>query len=156
MKKILLFLIVLFVSVVNAFAGEPFMNKALSSWVGYPINAVIKSWGYPDNQQTIAGQNIYIWEERHTSQNSTYERSYLKTDKKGRTYVDSYTSGGGTMEFYCKRILEVDSENKVSGFSYKGNSCPAAYYFVGKKLVNPDNDEWKQKKLEKQMQKNRY
>ena len=137
----------------QVWAGEPFMDKALSSWKGYPLEAVIKSWGYPDSQQNIAGKNIYIWEEKTVSHDSTYERSYVKQDKKGRTYVDSYTSGGGITEYYCRKILEVDSENVISGYQYKGNACPGAYYFVGKKLVNPDNDEWKQKKLEKQMKK---
>ncbi len=154
MKKVML-LLALFFSITEVQA-EPFMDKALSSWIGYPIKAIIDSWGYPDNQQNIAGQNIYIWEEKTTMQDSTYEKSYVKTDKKGRTYVDTYTSGGGTTEFYCRKIIEVDENNIISGYKYKGNSCPGAYYFVGRKLVNPDNDEWKQRKEEKQKQKSGY
>jgi len=153
MKKYVLLLVV-FISMAEVCHSEPFMDKALSSWIGYPLKSIINAWGYPDSQQTIAGQNIYIWEERSTMRESTYERSYVKTDKKGRTYVDSYTSGGGTTDFYCRKIIEVDAKDNITGYKYKGNACPAAYYFVGKKLVNPDNDEWKQRKLEKQMQKN--
>ena len=145
MKKILLSTTLLFLATTSCFA-EPFMDKALSSWVGYPVDAIIKSWGYPDSQQNIAGKNVYIWEERNTYQQSTYEKSTVKTDKKGRTYVDTYTSGGGTTEYYCKKIIEVNSDNIISGYSYKGNACPAAYYFVGRKLVNPDNDAWKKNK----------
>lgn len=155
MKKAMLLSIIL-ISAVSAYAGEAFMDKALSSWIGYPIKSIIDSWGYPDSQQTIAGQNIYIWEDRTTMQDSTYEKSYVKKDSKGRTYVESQTSGGGTTEFYCRKIIEVDANDNISGYKYKGNACPGAYYFVGRKLVNPDNDEWKQKKLEKQMQKNKY
>ena len=156
MKKII-FLSVYFILTTNIlYAGEAFMDKALGSWIGYPLDSVIKSWGYPDNQQTIAGKNIYIWEERSEYQDSSYERSTVKTDKKGRTYVDTYSSGGSTHELVCRKIIEVNSDDIISGYSYKGNACPGAYYFVGKKLVNPDNDEWKQKKLEKQMKKNAY
>lgn len=148
MKKIILLVGCLTVAL-SVSAGEPYMDKALSSWVGYPIEAIIKHWGYPDNQQTIAGKNIYIWEDRTTSQEDTYQRSYVKTDKKGRTYVDSYTSGGGTYDYYCRKIIEVDSNNKISGYSYKGNSCPNAYFLAAKKLVNPDNNQWEKRKLEK-------
>lgn len=155
MKKILLLSALLFAGA-SVLAGEAFMDKALSSWVGYPITSVIKSWGYPDSQQTIAGQNIYIWEERTTSQDSTYEHSTVSTDKKGNTHVNTYTSGGGFSDYYCRKIFEVGSDNIVSGYQYKGNACPGAYLFVGKKLVNPQNDEWQQRKLEKQMQKRGY
>ena len=155
MKKIVL-LFVCLISVSAVFAGEPYMDKALSSWVGYPIEAIIKAWGYPDSQQTIAGKNIYIWENRTTSQEDTYQRSYVKTDKKGRTYVDSYTSGGGTYDYYCRKIIEVDSKDIISGYQYKGNSCPNAYLLAAKKLVNPENNQWEKRKLEKQIQKGRY
>ena len=155
MKKFALLFLCLSLPI-SVFAFGDFMDKALGSWVGYPIEAVIKSWGYPDSQQTIAGKNIYIWEEKSTYQDSTYQTSKVKTDSKGRTYVDTYSSGGSTHELLCRKILEVNSDNLVSGYQYKGNACPAAYYFVGRKLVNPDNDEWQQKKLEKQMKKRGY
>ena len=155
MKKIILLFIISFMCI-NTVQAEPFMDKALGSWVGYPLESVIKYWGYPDNQQTIAGKNIYIWEERSEYQGDTYERSTVKTDKKGRTYVDKRTSGGTTYEMLCRKILEVNSDNIVSGYSYKGNICPNAYFLKAKKLVNPENNEWEQRKLEKQAQKGRY
>ncbi len=155
MKKIILFFTVSFMYI-NIAQAEPFMDKALDSWVGYPLESVIKYWGYPDSQQTIAGKNIYIWEEKSEYQSDTVERSTIKTDKKGRTYVDTHKSGGSTYEMLCRKILEVNSDNIVSGYSYKGNICPNAYFLKAKKIVNPENNEWEQRKLEKQAKKRNY
>ena len=145
MKKYILVFIFVLISF-NTAQAEPFMDKALGSWVGYPLDTVIKYWGYPDNQQTIAGKNIYIWEEKSEYHSDSYERSTVKTDKKGRTYVDTHTSGGSTYEMLCRKILEVNSDNIVSGYSYKGNICPNAYFLKAKKLVNPENNEWENRK----------
>lgn len=49
----------------------------------------------------------------------------------------------------CRKIFEVNSNNVISGYSYKGNICPNAYFLKAKKLVNPENNEWERRKTEK-------
>lgn len=59
-KKIIFLLLCFILTANTSYASETFMDKAMGSWMGYPLETVIKYWGYPDNQQTIAGKNVYI------------------------------------------------------------------------------------------------
>lgn len=46
-----------------ALAGCAFdtMRTGLDQLVGQPISAAISKLGIPDGQQSIAGQNVYVW-----------------------------------------------------------------------------------------------
>ena len=154
MKKILLTAVCLLIPV-SPFAYDSFMDKCMNSWVGYPLNSVIKKWGYPDSDKNIAGHKLYIWERSRTVQNSSYETTKERKDSKGRTYYETYTSGGSTEVEYCRRIIEVDENDNVTSGQWKGNDCPIMY-FTGQDWVNPENDEWARKKQEKQAQKRGY
>lgn len=146
MKKFIL--ISLLIIPLSASAWEFFMDKCIQSWIGYPLDSVIKNWGYPDQEKNIAGKKLYIWE--------TYDYdtdivpgsgfSIVSTDKKGRETI--FTSGGETKLEYCRKTLETDDNNIIINGQWKGNDCPQ-FYMVGKKLVNPANDEWAKRKLNK-------
>ena len=125
MKKILLAIFIIGITNTPIYAEE-FMARALNSWVGYNIDDVIAVWGYPKSEKQIAGRNLIYWT------NSQYHVS-------GNQY---YVSGE---ESFCNKILEIDKKNKVISWQYEGNSCPN-FYFTGKNLVNPNNDEWQIKK----------
>ena len=125
MKKSLLILSIFIFTTLTANAND-FMSKALDSWIEYSINDVIAVWGYPKSEKQIAGRNLIYWT------NSQYHVS-------GNQY---YVSGG---ESFCNKIFEVDKKNKIISWQYEGNSCPS-FYFTGKGLVNPQNDEWQVKK----------
>lgn len=122
MKKVSLIFSLFILISLPAYSGE-FMNKALNSWLGYSIDDVIAVWGYPKSEKQIAGRNLIYWT------NNQYQVS-------GNQY---YVSGGET---FCNKIFEVDKKNKIISWQYEGNSCPN-FYFTGKDLVNPQNDEWK-------------
>lgn len=154
MKKILLTALCLLIPA-GAFSFELFMDKCMRSWVGYPLNSVIKKWGYPDKDRNIAGHKLYIWEKSRMVQNSSYETTKERKDYKGRTYYETYSSGGSMEEEYCRRTIEVDENDKIIDAQWKGNDCPMMY-FTGKDWVNPENDEWERKKQEKQAQKRSY
>ncbi len=139
MKKFLI--ITLLLTPISAFAWESFMDKCIQSWSGYPLDSVIKKWGYPEYERNIAGKKLYVWE--------TYDydsdvipgtgMSISATDSKGRE--TTFTSGGQVKLEFCRKTLEVDNNNKIIGGHWEGNDCPK-FYFVGKKFVNPENNEW--------------
>lgn len=43
------------------------MKEGLPYLVGKPIQNAINYLGYPDDQRTIAGQDVYIWQQQRTS-----------------------------------------------------------------------------------------
>ena len=137
------------------FAGvTEFMERALNSWVGYNINDMINSWGFPAEEKTIANRHIYIWNKSWSQYipqrtNSTVTPGYFNST------VNSYTTGGYTVTWYCNKTIEVDSKNNITSWSWEGNACPKNYN-RGKNIVNPANDEWERERLrrleEKQQQ----
>ncbi len=126
-----------------AFA-EAFMKKALNSWIGYSINDVINSWGYPNEEKNIANKHLFYWYTNSTIYVPPSTTSTLTPNLYNST-ITTTTSGGYTVNSSCNKIIEVNKENKVVAWQYNGNSCPS-FYFTGKKLVNPQNDEWLIKK----------
>ena len=137
MKKLII--ISLLLVSLSAYAWNSFMDKCIESWVGYPLDSVMKKWGYPDQEKTIAGKKLYIWETYETTFNQRGGTTIVTKDKKGRETV--FSSGGEPEIEYCKKILEVDEKNIVVNGQWSGNDCPM-FYMVGKKLVNPNNDKW--------------
>ena len=74
----------------------------MSSWTGSNVNEVIKSWGYPDEEKTIAGKHLYIWTRELTVNNLAVQK------------------------WNCTRTFEVNPENIVIGWQWEGNNCPFA------------------------------
>lgn len=145
MKKILV-LLILCLFALPVFAGvTEFMEKALNSWIGYNINDIINSWGFPTEEKTIANRHIYIWNKAWSQYipqrvNSTVTPGYYNAN------VYSYTTGGYNINWYCNKTIEVDDKNNVISWSWEGNACPKNYS-NGKNIVNPANDIWEQERL---------
>lgn len=140
MKKALYTIIFLSLALV-ANASDSFMEKALNSWLNYPLDSVINSWGFPDEEKIIANRHIYIWKKAW----SQYIPQYTTSDFYSTT-VHSRTSGGYSINYFCQRTLEVNSKNEIIFGEWKGNACPSSYK-RGKSLVNPENDEWERQRL---------
>ena len=134
MKKFILVCILIFST--SAYAWETYMDKCIKSWVGYPLDAIIKQWGYPDEEKNIAGKKLYVWiEYDYDTDITTGGISITSTDKKGRETV--FNMGGDPVVNYCKKTIEADNNNIIKGGSWKGNNCPILY--GGKKWMNPQN-----------------
>ena len=140
MKKIIL--ISLLLLPLSAHAFEPFMDKCIRSWIGYPLDSVIYKWGYPKYDKNIAGKKLYVWETYEETIDYSGGFTVSTKDKKGNE--TSYTSGGVPKLEYCIKTLEVNNDNTVVGGHWEGNGCPY-FYFIGKKLVNPQNNPWAKK-----------
>ena len=141
MKKIIIFLLLLMP--LSAFAWESFMDKCIASWIGYPLDSLIKKWGYPDQEKNIAGKKIFTWETYdYDTDNTVGGFSIVSTDSKGRE--TSFTSGGQAKLEYCIKTIEIDDNGTIIDGHWKGNDCPK-FYLIGKKLVNPEYNEWAKK-----------
>ncbi len=147
MKKSYIMCLIITLSINILVYAEEFMSEAMDSWVGYSIDDVIRSLGYPDDEKNIANKHLYYW----YNSSSTYvppNTTSIVTPSLYTTRVSSVTSGGYTVNKYCNKIFEVDKDNRVVSWQYKGNSCPN-FYFTGKSLVNPNNDKWEKIKQSK-------
>ena len=119
------------------------MDKCIASWVGYPLDSVIKKWGYPNYEKSIAGKKLYVWEEfDYDVDTDRGGWSIVATDKKGRE--TTFSSGGVPVVEYCRKTLETDENNLIINGHWEGNDCPK-FYLAGKKFVNPANNEWARK-----------
>ena len=143
MKKFILISVLLIP--LSAFAWTTFMDKCIQSWVGYPLDSVIKKWGYPEYEKNIAGKKLYVWETYDYDTEVIEGTGMTISSKDSRGNETSFTTGGQLKVEFCRKILEVDSNNLIVGGHYEGNDCPK-FYVLGKKFVNPDNDEWAKKK----------
>lgn len=133
MKKIILICLLLIPA--SAYAWETFMDKCIKSWIGYPLNSLIKLWGYPDEEKNIAGKKLYIWIDYDYDTNiNTGGISISTKDKKGRETL--FSIGGEPVVNYCKKTIEVNENNIITNGSWKGNNCPLLY---GGRLMNPQN-----------------
>ena len=142
MKKVISILLVIILVKIGAFAFgvESTMNTIINSWLGCSIDSVIDRWGYPDEEKTIAGHKIFIWKTERVVTTSEYTTTKPHTDKKGRTYYTTSTSGGDTEVYTTERILEVDDKNIVIKGKYSGNDLPFTFMGKGKEWLNPMYD----------------
>lgn len=140
MKKVLLILLLLaFIKVsALAFGVDSTMTTVMDSWKGYNIDNVIDRWGYPTEEKTIAGRKLYVWKTERTVTTSGHTTTTPHTDKKGRTYYTTSTSGGGTEVYTTERILEVDENNIVVRGKYSGNDLPFTFVGIAKDWLNPE------------------
>ena len=133
MKKIILISILL--TATCAYGWEAFMDRCIKSWIGYPLDAMIKQWGYPDEEKNVAGKKLFIWIDYDYNNNRNSSGiSISSTDKKGNKTV--FSVGGENIADFCKKTIETDENNIIINGSWKGNSCPLLY---GSKLMNPQN-----------------
>ena len=131
MKKLII-ICLLFIST-SAYAWETYMDKSIKSWIGYPLDALIKQWGYPDEEKSIAGKKLYIWiDYDYDTDINAGGISISSTDKKGRETV--FSMGGEPVVNYCKKTMEINEHNVITNGSWKGNNCPLIY--GGRKLMN--------------------
>ena len=121
MKKFFFLFLFLYAFPTVAFADQKeVMQKVMDSWKGEYIDTVIIEWGYPTDEKNIANKKLYYW---------TCSSFYVKGNY--------YNISGG--EATCTRILEVNKDNKVVGWEWKGNAC-ASTKKQGKKWVNTQNN----------------
>jgi hypothetical protein len=104
------------------------MDSIMRSWEGASLDAAIAQWGYPDQEQQIAGHKLYRW--NYTKTAFLPATTTGTVNQIGNTaFINATTSGGGTLVGNCTRTLEVDEHNTIIRWQWTGNNCPFAEVF---------------------------
>jgi len=96
----------------------------LNSWVGHNINELSASWGYPESSFTAPnGNTVYVYA-RGGSMVMPSQTTYSGQVSPWGTYSgSSYTTGGQTLNFWCKTFFEVNQNKTIVNWRWEGNNC---------------------------------
>jgi hypothetical protein len=100
------------------------MDGIMTSWNGAHIDEVIRQWGYPHEERTVAGRKIYVWRRDVQAVMPSVTTGTATVIGSGVYY--SGVTTGGVSSWGCNRILEVDPKNRVISWQWEGNNCPFA------------------------------
>ena len=103
------------------------MTGVMESWRGASVDEVISQWGYPHEEQVIAGRKLLIWHRNAQILMPGVANTYGSTNVVGNTGIYSGIttfSGGGVISANCVRKLEVDANNRIMSWQWEGNNCP--------------------------------
>ncbi len=97
-------------------ASEENYKESLNQFIGKPVDDVVDKLGYADQRSEAPnGNRLFIYS---TSQMTTSDTICSK-DNNG----DRICSGGDISIAWCKTYFEVDHQNTVVAYFFKGNSC---------------------------------
>lgn len=100
-------------------------EKILNSWVGSNINDYIKANGYPDNSFTAPnGNKVYAYNASGSVTLPTQTHSTYNVYGNS-VYGNTYTTGGQTINLSCQTYFEVNKNNIITTWQWKGNHCIA-------------------------------
>lgn len=102
------------------------MDGVMGSWVGAPVDEVVAQWGYPSDTRDFAGRKLYVWSESRQLDLPSTSTTTGKVDGYGNYHGTTTTTPGGSVAYSCERILEVDKDEVVTAYQWRGNNCPFA------------------------------
>ena len=114
------------------------MTKIMGGWQGEHIDAVVKQWGYPNEERNFRGKLLYVW---NNTSSTIIPGFYSSTTTGGvRAQASPATNsvtvtgaqqtfgsgfGGGVVTEQCTRILEIDANGIVKEGTFQGDGCCA-------------------------------
>ncbi len=108
---------------ISACATTAKYEEILQLWVGHDVNKLVNSWGYPQSSfEAPNGNKVYVYGNSGsftmpTQTNTTYNVVG------NSVYGNSTTTGGQTLNFWCRTYFEVDSSNTIVTWRWEGNRC---------------------------------
>ena len=94
-------------------------SAIVDSWTGSHIDKLVASWGYPTNSfEAPNGNKVYVYS---TSRSVTLPTT-AQTTYYGNT-ANTYINGGQTIGLTCETFFEVDKDQKIVTWRWRGNDC---------------------------------
>ena len=105
------------------------MNAGLQSLVGQNIRAAIDRIGYPDGQQVILGDKVYVW---GVSQNAVMPMTNTNFTSGSVGGVPVYGTTTSTnyvpVNYNCKIQIATDANDIIKRYQWSGNMGGCARY----------------------------
>ncbi len=93
--------------------------------VGKTLDQVIADWGFPTNERMVAGRRLVIWEDVDLSYDNVPQVG-LNLPIGDNGSVSATIPLSDPEELACRRVLQINSAEKVVAGTLEGNNCP--YY----------------------------
>ena len=118
-----IFLLMSFFLIFAGCATTAKYEAALDSWLGHDVNELVDSWGYPvESFKAPNGNTVYVYNSSRSYAMPTQTTSTYNVHGK-TVYGHSTTTGGQTLEFWCRTFFEVSDSNKIITWRWEGNDC---------------------------------
>lgn len=91
-------------------AGNATLSGQMADWQGQNVGVAISAWGQPDSEQAFGDESVLVWQDR------AYQ--FLPSDA-----APNRTSAA----VVCERMLAVTDEGTITGWRWRGDSCPTLY-----------------------------
>lgn len=85
------------------------LSERMAAWQGQNVGEAIAIWGQPDAEQAYRDESVLIWHD-HASQ-------LLRVS----------ATGEWTAAVVCERMLAVTDDGTITGWRWRGDSCPALH-----------------------------
>jgi len=98
-------------------------EASLNSWMGHDVNELVNSWGYPVNSfKAPNGNTVYVYDSSgsYTMPINTNTTHNIIGNS---IYSHSTTTGGQTLNFWCRTFFEINESNEIVLWRWEGNNC---------------------------------
>jgi len=120
------YVLIIFTVLLSGCATTAGYEAVLRSWTGQNINALISSWGYPESSFTAPdGNTVYVYSRGGSMTMPTQTTFSGQVSPWGSYSGNSFTTGGQTLNFWCKTFFEVDNNKTIINWRWEGNNCVA-------------------------------
>ena len=89
----------------QACASTDVLSRQMSGWQQQPVDVAITEWGEPEQRLTVGDQTILVWRDRLGG-------------------ASDYANGSAAPAVLCERQLAVDNSGTITGWRWRGDSCP--------------------------------
>jgi hypothetical protein len=138
MKKALIPLAIISFAVLSSCTSIDTIRPAMETLKGKKAHTAFEVLGFPDQEQSIAGRRVYVWEMSH-------QGSYITpTTTTATTYVNNqyvttnvYGTRTNTYDASCKIRVIADAANTILDWDAEGNEFGCSYYAEKLRKIAP-------------------
>lgn len=126
MKRLLILAILL----ITGCATTANYEKILQTWVGSPVDNLVRSWGPPQSQYELSdGGKVIEYSNSSTATMGGYTTyQSVTTYNYDGTYSTSSvptTTPTYNVQYSCRTIFDVDENGTITSWRWEGNNCVA-------------------------------
>lgn len=100
-------------------------ETVLNTWMGENVNNLVNSWGYPQKSFNAPNGNMVYMYGNSSSYTMPTQTNTTYNIIGNSAYGNSMTTGGQTVNYWCRTYFEVNESNTIVNWRWEGNRCTA-------------------------------